>query len=233
MRLTGLMLVVAASIARGEQELGVILPPHPQITEVLFNVPTESIGDANRDGVRHAAGDEFIEVANPHDSPVNMRGYVLFNRRSSFGGSGGGGVRFGFPDFTLPAHGVCVLFNGCEATLQDPFGTAGRPPEKGNPEFAGALLFSMENPSKQRAMNNSGDWIVLAAPDGTIIDCVFWGDPDPPPPKSVRTQKVEANPKGSVQRLGPTLPLEPHRAIDGEPFSPGVIPERTKAPRKK
>ena len=85
MRSACLMALAAASIAPGGAELGVILPPHPQITEVLFNVPSESTGDANKDGVRHAAGDEFIELANPFDSPVNLKGYVLFNRRSSFG----------------------------------------------------------------------------------------------------------------------------------------------------
>lgn len=213
-------------------DLAVIPPPHPQITEVLFNVPTESTGDANRDGERHAAGDEFIEVANPHDSSVNLKGYVLFNRRSSFTGAGGG-VRFAFPEVDLPAHAVCIVFNACDATLQEPFGTTTQPPEKGNSEFNGVMVFSMENTSKQRAMNNAGDWIALAAPDGTIVDCVSWGEPDPPPPKSIRTQKVDTNPKGSVQRAGPNLELEPHRTINGQPFSPGIIPERTKGPPKK
>src|SRR5690606_27204449 len=39
--------------------------PHPQITEVLFNVPSGAKGDANGDGERDATGDEFIEIANP------------------------------------------------------------------------------------------------------------------------------------------------------------------------
>ena len=57
--------------------------PHPQITEALFNVPTGAKGDANGDGERDAAGDEFIEIANPHNKPINLRGYTITNRLAS------------------------------------------------------------------------------------------------------------------------------------------------------
>ncbi|MBL8746935.1 MAG: lamin tail domain-containing protein [Phycisphaerae bacterium] len=203
---------------------------HPQITEVLFNVPSDAAGDANMDGERHAAGDEFVEIANPHPAPINLRGYVLFNRRASFDGHEGSGVRFEFPDFELPAHGVCVVFNACDASIPGPLGTTRKPPESGNDSFNGAAVFSMENSSSGRALANGGDWIALASPDGTIIDCVSWGEPKPPPPTgALRSQKVDANPKGSVQRLTPTGELLPHRQVNGEPFSPGVIPTRTNA----
>ncbi|MFA6045777.1 MAG: hypothetical protein WC718_12405 [Phycisphaerales bacterium] len=51
--------------------------PHPLITEVLFNVPTGAKGDANGDGTRDAVGDEFVELINPHDKPIDLKGYVL------------------------------------------------------------------------------------------------------------------------------------------------------------
>lgn len=199
---------------------------HPQITEVLFNVPPDAPGDANKDGERHAAGDEFIEIANPHDAPINLKGFVLFNRRASFDGSEGNGVRFEFPEFVLPGHALCVVFNGCDSKIAGPIGTSARPPASGNDAFDGAPVFTMENTSKGRALANGGDWIALAAPDGTIIDCVSWGDPKPPPPSAARSQKVEANPGGSVQRLAPDEDLKPHREINGTCCSPGAIPSR-------
>src|SRR5687768_184922 len=41
--------------------------PHPLITEVLYAVPNTPGSDANQDGTRHVAGDEFVELINPHD----------------------------------------------------------------------------------------------------------------------------------------------------------------------
>jgi len=209
--------------------------PHPQITEVLFNVPNDSRGDANKDGERHAAGDEFVEIANPHGSPINLKGYVIFNRRASFAGGTGKGVRFVFPDVVLAPHSVAVVFNGCESRFSEPIGTEVSAPKAVNPNFAQALAFTMNVKSKGTAFANTGDWVALAAPDGTILDVVSWGEPDPPPPTgALRHQEVDKNSKGSVQRLGPEDELEAHPEINGEPHSPGLIPTRTKAagPRK-
>lgn len=231
-RLCGMVIrsamIAAALVATAHASGGSTIPaPHPQITEVLFNVPNNETGDANKDGERHAAGDEFIEIANAHDAPVNLKGYVLYNRRASFDGSEGNGVRFEFPDCELPANGVCVVFNGCDAKFTGPVGTPSKAPASGNDAFNGVMIFTMENSSKGRALANGGDWIVLAAPDGTIVDCVTWGEPKPPPPEgALRTQKVDANAKGSVQRLAPDAELEPHKGINGQPFSPGIIPSK-------
>ncbi len=51
--------------------------PHPVVTEVLFNVPRGVDGDANKDGKRSPTGDEFVELMNPHDQPINLKGYRL------------------------------------------------------------------------------------------------------------------------------------------------------------
>lgn len=51
--------------------------PHPLITEVLASVPSGPRGDANGDGTRDAIGDEFIELVNPHDKPIQLKGYML------------------------------------------------------------------------------------------------------------------------------------------------------------
>lgn len=207
--------------------------PHPQITEVLFNVPAVDgpEGDANKDGTRDAAGDEFVEIANPHDKPINLKGYVITNRRASAATDTGRGVRFVFPDFELPAHGVCVVFNGYQSSaIPPPVGDEQGPPrEGGNAQFNGVVVFSMKVAAKGTAFANTGDWVLLTAPDGTPIDCVSWGDPSPAPPaNALRSQSVDANPKGSVQRLTPDGKLENHKEINEKTFSPGVIPKKTK-----
>ncbi len=54
--------------------------PHPLITEVYYAVVTGPGGDANGDGSRDANGDEFIELVNPHDRPINLKGYTLSDK---------------------------------------------------------------------------------------------------------------------------------------------------------
>jgi hypothetical protein len=51
--------------------------PHPLITEILYSVPGGRLGDANKDGTRSATGDEFVELVNPHDKPIELEGYRL------------------------------------------------------------------------------------------------------------------------------------------------------------
>jgi hypothetical protein len=74
--------------------------PHPLVTEVLFNVPRGVDGDANRDGTRSATGDEFVELFNPYDKPINLKGYRLIDGTTVGGkhadassGKGGAGQR--------------------------------------------------------------------------------------------------------------------------------------------
>lgn len=51
--------------------------PHPLICEVLYSVPKGDEGDADQNGSRSATGDEFIEIYNPHSTPIDLKGYVL------------------------------------------------------------------------------------------------------------------------------------------------------------
>ena len=51
--------------------------PHPLVTELLYAVPPGDKGDASKDGVRDAVGDEFIELVNPHDRPIQLKGYTI------------------------------------------------------------------------------------------------------------------------------------------------------------
>ena len=63
--------------------------PNPLITEVLAAVPSGIAGDASGDGQRDAIGDEFIELVNPHDRPINLKGYVLMDSDAYSPGSPG------------------------------------------------------------------------------------------------------------------------------------------------
>ncbi len=198
--------------------------PHPAITEVLFNVPKDN-GDANRDGTRSATADEFVELINPHDKPINLTGYSLASRLIWANPDGKRGVGFTFPDFTLGPGEIVVLFNGHDTTIAGDVGTVDAAPSATNNRFDGAWVFTMDMPSKNRALSNAGDFVLLLDPKGTPVDGVVWGKPSVDPPGgSFRLSKVEANPKGSVQRIDANAQLKPHISIDKHASSPGAIP---------
>lgn len=206
------------------------LRPHPVITEVLFNVPNDDSGDADKDGSRDATGDEFVELFNPHAKSVNLRGYTLTSRLSVGDDTGKKGVRFTFPDLELPPGAVVVVFNGYKSTASGPIGSSRRPPEKVHPEFAKAAVFSMGITAKNRSWNNSGDFVLLSAPDGRPVDAIWWGDPSPKPPKGcLRAAEVDANPAGSVQRTTADAEPVPHTKLDSRVCSPGEIPAKPDA----
>jgi len=69
-----------ADKATPKGEAPLVAFPHPLITEVYYAVATGPGGDANGDGSRDANGDEFIELINPHDRPINLKGYTLSDK---------------------------------------------------------------------------------------------------------------------------------------------------------
>ena len=211
--------------ASGEDDPLARLRPHPVISEVLFNVPNSDAGDADGDGVRNATGDEFVEIVNPHSKSVNLKGYTLTSRLSIGDATGKKGVLFTFPALELPPGAVVVVFNGLGSGLEGPVGTSERAPEKVHAAFGKAAVFSMENTAKNRAWSNSGDFVLLSAPDGTPVDALWWGTCSPmPPEETVRIAEVEASPKGSVHRPAPDEAPVPHTELDGGVCSPGTIP---------
>lgn len=179
--------------------------PQPVISEVLFAVPNDESGDANKDGVRDAVGDEFIELFNPHDRAIDLQGVVLTSRRADPRNPGGKkGVSFVFPAVELAPGQCAVVFNGLDARIEGPVGTAQRAPEGGNPGFGGALVFTIANDSKGRALANSGDFVLLSVADGSApVECVAWGSPKEKPPAGTgRVFKVDKRLGGSVVRVG-------------------------------
>ena len=146
--------------------------PHPMITEVLFAVPGGDAGDANGDGKRHVSGDEFVELYNPHDVAIQLRGYTLTDSNPADKGQ----LRFVFPMLELPPRGVVVVFNGFQCSWFGPVGDAKGAASSGNERFGGAWVFTMKAESQYVAFSNSGDHVLLTAPDGTAVHRVSWGE---------------------------------------------------------
>ncbi|HYH84732.1 MAG TPA: lamin tail domain-containing protein, partial [Pyrinomonadaceae bacterium] len=95
------------------------------INEVLADPPDGLAGDANHDGTRSGSEDEFIELVNGTDSPLNVEGWTV--RTRPLGGVGES-VRHIFPTGSaIPAGDALVLFGGGA-------------PDASNPVFGGALV---------------------------------------------------------------------------------------------
>lgn len=63
--------------AKPKNTKALVAKPHPLICEILYSVPKGEEGDADQNGSRSATGDEFIEIYNPHTTPIDLKGYVL------------------------------------------------------------------------------------------------------------------------------------------------------------
>jgi hypothetical protein len=222
---------------------------NPIITEILYAVPKE--GDADQDGKRSATGDEFIELVNAGDKPIQMRGYTLTDGKSpaetpakaepKAGEKGkadpkaekpkGIGrrpeesrVRFTFPELVLQPGEVVVVFNGYESHTPGPVGDAKAAAGK-NEKFGGAYVFSMHVTSQYTALANAGDCVLLTDPEGNGVECVTWGESDKKPEKSAAVTHKAPESRGSVQRAGVTGEFVVHQELPapygGTPWSPG------------
>jgi hypothetical protein len=223
--LTTTFVAAGLAIIAADDPRPVVVYPHPLITEILYAVPPGEAGDANGDGTRDAVGDEFVELINPHDRPIELRGYTITDRqqKSERDGTLFTSVRFTFPPLELKPGEIVVVFNGHEQTWSGPVGDASRAVE-GNPHFADARIFTMENISPKSGFANGADCVILWSPAGDPVHAIRWGDAEAPE----RTRIVEKAPlvRGqSITRLTLQGPLYPHpQSPEGRRFSPGVFP---------
>ncbi|HEX8493428.1 MAG TPA: Ig-like domain-containing protein [Pyrinomonadaceae bacterium] len=116
------------------------------INEILADVPADNAatttvveGDANRDGVHDSDDDEFIELVNNSNAPVNISGVIIADSTSN---------RFTFPANTILAAGRAVVVFG-----------GGTPPAN-EPAFGGALIFT----TSSLGLNNTGDTVTVKLP---------------------------------------------------------------------
>jgi hypothetical protein len=200
--------------------------PHPLITEILFAVPTGEAGDANQDGTRNVSGDEFVELHNPHDKPIQLLGYTITDAGEGSTGSKAQ-IRFIFPAFELPAYATVVVFNGNAGSWAGPVGDSKAAPSKPDDKFGGGFVFTMRISSRRAAFGNTADAVILRAPDGKVVHRVRWGKTaeSAPDPSIVLDEIAPLTSKGSVTRLGtqPNAAWRPHADINVKPFSPGVF----------
>jgi hypothetical protein len=189
---------------------------HPLVTEVLYAVAPGAAGDANGDGVRDVNGDEFIELVNVHDAPIQLGGYVLADRALEKDGKAYTSLRFRFPAVELKPGQVAVVFNGHGAKWTGPVGTGKAAPEGGNEKFGGALVFTMGVDSSRVGLANKGDCVQLIAPDGAVVHCVWWGDAEAVA-GAKRKEEAPLVSRGSVERETAEGPL-----LGQDSFTPGV-----------
>jgi hypothetical protein len=197
--------------------------PHPLISEVLFAVPTSGDSDPNKSGNREVSGDEFVELVNPHDRSIELRGYTITDGSPTAKTA----LRFTFPAMILPARSVVVVFNGHDAKIPGPVGDARSAPPGVNDHFHKAAVFTMRIASTRVSFSNAGDAACLRAPDGKPLQRVRWGKADE---KAGGTgfaldEIAPATSKGSVQRdgAGKDAAWKAHAEIDSTPFSPGAF----------
>lgn len=111
--------------------------------EILFDPP--AAGDANGDGTRDGVEDEFIELVNNSDAPVDLSGWAIADSVET---------RHTFPEGTIvPSGEAIVVFGG-----GTPTGT-----------FGGSLVQTASASFVGLALNNGGDTIALLNPDDTEV----------------------------------------------------------------
>lgn len=208
------------------------------ITEVLFRVPRGEAGDAGKDGARQATGDEFIEVANLSDKPVQLKGWRLIDSNCYAGltdkgkrpfkatdvRADGKGVAFVFPELELKPGQVAVVFNGFEGSPKGPVGSTAAA-GAANEHFAGAFVFAIRPTDKYAGLGDKGDWVMLISAEGELLESVGWGAPETLPPGACLSKRQgPAEPAGSITRTSRMSGFNDHAEVSGgAAFSPGVF----------
>ena len=223
-------------------------PRYPVITEVYFNVLKGDAGDASGDGTRHAAGDEFIELWNPHDDDITLTGLQLVSRLAYHAESDDDkvGVRFTFPKLILEPDEFVVVFNGSGTRVPGNVGSPRRAHKKTNSNFENAWVFTTGIDNKNRSLSNAGDFVLLLDQDNNPIEGVTWGRCNPAPPEAVAENEdgdtvelytlhdADKSPGGSVHRIlgekGQLDAFTNSSDFDGTHFSPGYLIEEADRP---
>jgi hypothetical protein len=166
------------------------------ITEILADPPDGAAGDANGDGVRDPAEDEFVEIVNTGPQPVCLAGWTL--------GDADVADRHVFPIGPPLAPGqTLVVFGGGVPT--------GR--------FGGAQVQWADG---RLSLSNTGDVLFLRDATGAVVDMVSWGDGASSTPAKSHWDGSLGIERSLVREpvAGATWGAHPDR--DGHPFSPGT-----------
>ena len=128
------------------------------INEFLADPPDGTVGDANRDGMRDASQDEFIELVNTTTHDIDISGYHILTR-----GTGSDTLRHSFAaGAILRSCGGIVVFGG---------GTSSFNPN--DPAFGGALVVKAS--SGGLSLVNGGGVITIQDAANTLVNLVTYG----------------------------------------------------------
>ncbi|MEK6299387.1 MAG: lamin tail domain-containing protein [Acidobacteriota bacterium] len=120
------------------------------LNEFLADPPEGAAGDANGDGVRDTADDEFVEIVNRTNTPIDVSGFSVHDAAAS---------RFTFPSGTvIPAREAAIVFGG--GSPQGEFGNA----------MPNGLVFTAA-----LSLNNAGDTVTITDGGGMAVESVSYG----------------------------------------------------------
>ena len=132
-----------------------VTPPTVVINEVLADPPDGIAGDANHDGVRSGADDEFIELVNSTGGSINISGWTVSTRGTTET------LRHTFAaNTTLPAGEAIVVFGGGNFNPN-------------NPAFACAQVVKAS--SGGLSLTNSGLTITVRDSAGNLVTQFTYG----------------------------------------------------------
>lgn len=157
------------------------------INEVLADPPVGY--DPSGDGDASTTGDEFVELVNVGDAPVDLGGYRLRD---------GYGIRATLPAVRLEPGRAFVVF-----------GNGGIGPQWSSSQAtAGELL----------GLNNSGDNLAVLDPSGAVIDEVRYGPEGGRDQSLVRSRELDPNAELVLHGEVASTPASPGVRTDGRPF---------------
>jgi hypothetical protein len=161
--------------------------------------------DANGDGDTGTSdgSDEFIELVNDSDQPLDISGYTLSDFAT---------VRHTFPTGTVLQPGCAVVVFGSGAT------------EGRSEPFGGALIQNANGANEfGLALNNSGDLVSIRDLNGLEVAGANWGETSTSDGSLTLDPDLNANNTFTVHNvLG--APFSPGKTTTGEPFcqAPGL-----------
>lgn len=169
------------------------------INEYLADPPDGPSGDANGDGSRDSAQDEFVEIVNRTGAPIDVGGFTVRDADAQ---------RFVFPPGTsIPAGEAAVIFGG--GSPQGDFGNA----------RANGLVFTAS-----LSLNNTGDTITLKNSSAVTVESVTYGSTEGNASQSINRNPdvsgIAFAPHSSISGSGGRL-FSPGTLVNGSPLSLG------------
>jgi C1A family cysteine protease len=162
------------------------------INEVLADPPAGY--DANRDGVANTTQDEFVELVNIGDQPLDLSGASLSDALA---------VQIVIPDgIVLQPFQALVIFGG------------------GNPNLPEATTLT----ARRLSLNNTGDTITILAADGSLLASMTYGTEGGKDQSLVRAIDADPAAEFVQHQTVSAEPASPGTRSDGSPFGPPPEP---------